>query len=94
MGMTPEERLDRIEATLDRASLMYQRMNIRHAGTRILYRQGVNRFEEMLDRQEQQETSLAALMDSQIRTEDQMRHMQTAIASLTKTFETYLESKK
>src|SRR5687768_10453028 len=68
--LTPEERLDRIETTLDRASRMYEKMNVRHAGIRTLYRQGVNRFEEVLAREEHLDALLAALMDSQLRTEE------------------------
>ena len=71
--MTPDERLDRIEATLDRTLSMCEKMNIRRAGIRVTYRQGVNRFEEMLDPQEQLDSLLTALMDSQLRTEHSVR---------------------
>jgi hypothetical protein len=77
--MTPEERLDRIEATLDRTLSMCEKMNIRHAGMRGMYRHGVNRFEEMLDRQEQLDALLAALMDSQLRTEHTVRQLAESV---------------
>ena len=58
---------------------MYEKMNIRHAGITGVYRQAVNRFDQMLDRQEQLDSLLAALMDSQLRTEHTVRQLAESV---------------
>lgn len=75
--MTPEERqrYAEIDAKLQFTANLLQRHTLRHAGLRGMYRQGVNRFEEMLDRQERQDILLASLMESQLRTEASLNRL-------------------
>lgn len=86
--MTPEERLDRIDATLDRAARMYETMVLRQVGIRNLYRQGADRYAELVsrmteanDRMERQDALLEALMHSQLRTEENLRRWEATHAS-------------
>jgi predicted nucleic acid-binding Zn-ribbon protein len=75
----PEERLDRIEATLERAAKLQEKMNLRHAGIRTLYRQGVNRLEEMMDWMDRQGALIEALIDSQLRTEQNLQRLEKTV---------------
>lgn len=76
--MTPEERYDRIDATLDRAARMDQEMVIRQLGIRNMYRDGVNRMAELIERTEHQDALIDQLIDSQLRTEESLRRFEAA----------------
>jgi hypothetical protein len=89
--MTPDERLNRIEATLDRAARMYEKMVVRQVGIRIMYRQGVRRMEDMMDRMDHQDKLLEALIDSQIKTEETTRRAEEAVASLAESVKKLVE---
>jgi hypothetical protein len=83
--MTPEERFERIEATLERAARLNEKMNLRHAGIRTLYRQGASRLEEMMDRMDRQDLLIGALIDSQLRTEESLRRLENSVTEMQKT---------
>lgn len=77
--MTPEERFERIEATLARAASLQHQINVRHSGIRGLYKQRVHRIEELADKQEHIDNLLIAVMDSALRTEESVRTLRSEL---------------
>jgi hypothetical protein len=76
------DRLDKIEADLRFTADLLKQMSLRQVGLRGMYRQGVHRFEEMLDRQDHQDALLSALIDSQMRTEASLQRMEAGFEKL------------
>lgn len=99
--MTPEERLDRIEATFDRAAKKYENLVVRQVGIRNRYREGIHRMGELMGRTEHQDALLESLIDSQMRTEEALRRLEKTVSDtaesvkqLSAAFQSYLESQK
>jgi hypothetical protein len=79
MNMTPEERLNRMEAILERLLRYEDRAHVHHMGLRSLFRTGVRRMDDLLDRQAQTDSLLSALMSSQLRTEESLQRTEESL---------------
>ena len=95
MNMTPEERLNRMDDVLDRLLRCEEQSYARHIAWRSVDGAGLRRIDDcVLDPQAQTESLLAALLSSQVRTDESLRAVQESVRRLTDTFQSYLESRK